>query len=247
MAASASAHRMPVPWVHSISNPPHRSVCPCTVSHLLAPAMSRTYVIRAVHRLTHRHPPPPSTPSLSLTRRPPLSATTASSLSLAAASPTCPSPASSSSTPSPPPRLPVRLRPLPLLPELVTHLERTAGRQRSSNAPHTGTVLRVPGPCRWAPTTGEAIFPPVRVGSHQWPPFGGLLLWVNTHRLHVPSCHPHRPGPAPLGSAPPRPAPSHPPAPPPLRTPRLHPPPTRHPPVTPHAPCHVTCPTPSCR
>ena len=45
MAASARAHRMPVPWVHSISNPPHRSVCPCTVSHLLAPAMSRTYVI----------------------------------------------------------------------------------------------------------------------------------------------------------------------------------------------------------
>ena len=28
-------------------NPSHRSVCPCTVSHLLAPTMSRTYVIRA--------------------------------------------------------------------------------------------------------------------------------------------------------------------------------------------------------
>eukprot|EP00966_Prymnesium_polylepis_P326206 7382119-Prymnesium_polylepis.1 len=30
-------------------NPSHRGVCPCTVSDLLAPAMSRTYVIRAVH------------------------------------------------------------------------------------------------------------------------------------------------------------------------------------------------------
>ena len=232
--------------------PRNAQECPSPPVQSLSRPTSAAHRRHHIFRLTHRHPPPPSTPSLSLTRRPPLSATTASSLSLAAASPTCPSPASSSSTPSPPPRLPVRLRPLPLLPELVTHLERTAGRQRSSNAPHTGTVLRVPGPCQWAPTTGEAIFPPVRVGSHQWPPFGGLLLWVNTHRLHVPSCHPHRPGPAPLGSAPPRsapprPAPSHPPAPPPLRTPRLHPPPAQHPPVTPHAPCHVTCPTPSCR
>jgi hypothetical protein len=32
------------PFLHG--NPSHRSVCPCTVSHLLAPAMSRTYVIR---------------------------------------------------------------------------------------------------------------------------------------------------------------------------------------------------------
>eukprot|EP00966_Prymnesium_polylepis_P223347 5167826-Prymnesium_polylepis.1 len=34
-------------------NPPHRtmvaSVCPCTVSHLLAPVLSRAYVKRAVH------------------------------------------------------------------------------------------------------------------------------------------------------------------------------------------------------
>eukprot|EP00966_Prymnesium_polylepis_P184333 4272573-Prymnesium_polylepis.1 len=42
---------------HAIRHPSHRSVCPCTVSHLPATTLSRTYVKRAVHALSvHRVP-----------------------------------------------------------------------------------------------------------------------------------------------------------------------------------------------